>query len=48
MEIKGEIADIIYQNEINMISVKLSNTIKEFNSLLDEKDRIINELTNEI
>ncbi len=30
-----------------MISVKLSNTIKEFNSLLDEKDRIINELTNE-
>ena len=44
---KTKLKEVSYQNEINMISVKLSNTIKEFNSLLDEKDRIINELTNE-
>lgn len=43
----SKIKETSSQNEINMLSSKLSSTINEFNNMLDQKENEINELTNE-
>ena len=43
----SKVKEVSTQNEINMLSSKLSSTINEFNNMLDQKESVINELTNE-
>ena len=43
----SKVKEVSTQNEINMLSSKLSSTINEFNNMLDQKESAINELTNE-
>lgn len=43
----SKVKEVSTQNEINMLSSKLSSTINEFNNMLDQKESAINELTDE-